>query len=893
MSTKTTAELLIEIFGLSGLPADEIESTVKMLIKNHGLTATDNDKNKILIKMAGQLPKMFSNQSQALDTIPKYFKYLSTDSEFEIVKSKTYPQIPPIHATLDPPLHTDISTKLTQLGRSQLYLHQVQTIELIRDGKNVLITTPTASGKSYGYVLPFLDAVKNDPSTTGLFIFPMNALMNDQFDKMSDFGIGAIKKYNGSVKSYQKKRISDNPPNALLTNPDQIHSSILRKHSEWTDFFKNLKFIVIDEIHNYQGLFGSNVSNTIFRLLNVVKKAGGNPQIICTSATIANAQAFAKKLAWDDFELVEWSGAGSPEKSHVMLDTINPEHRKVGQSEKGWVAGILKMYLEKSPGKILNDLVLSLCDNGFQSIIFVNSRLMADRMRDAVQELSSTYANVNPDMVCSYRAGLSDNERIRIERGIKNGHKKIIFTTSALELGIDIGSLDICVLYGLPKTSNEIWQRIGRVGRDFNKPAMTIILNSRSADDLYYFFNPDKFFATKDSPEEPVIFPLNETLRKLHLQCGYLEGMTKQDVTDQQIWDTIDKGKKAKSAYPSISVRNSRYELYKLFDGSGVEIGTLEPGRVSRELHPGAIRRIESKTYTFQNADYDEKKATFNELPNFEYYTHPVVDTTIKIQSTAKEEILRFGNYQLLIGHGKVEVNSSLGGYLRFYKDGREPRKSKFKSKNPQNLKTTGFWLTLAPNNSGAWCSLIPGFSNQRSFHILHSLEHLLHREIVEQGYCDTADIIGYTYEEYGGYSNPTIFFYDNYYKGLGLSQKIFNQIEKLITRAIIRIMGCTCFDGCPACINKRAYCGYNEKYTNKDLTKEFLNPLMLIQPKRSKYLDQTNSSKIFTQYASDKFNVGDEYSPGWKVLEKNDIEYIIENADGDIAYCTFEDGLY
>ena len=892
MKSKTVSQILIDYFELSELPAEEAEEMVQSTINTFGIEEGDNF-DKVLNKLTIQLPQFFPKQAQALNTVPKYFNYLSTDSQFEIVKSKHSHQSQPLYANLDPPLHTDISTKLSQLGRPLLYLHQVQAIELIRDGKNVLITTPTASGKSYGYVLPFLDAVKKDPSTTGLFIFPMNDLMNDQFDKISEFGIGTVEKYDGSVKSYQKKKIRDSIPNALLTNPDQIHSSILRKHSEWTDFFKNLKFIVIDEIHNYKGLFGSNVSNTIFRLLNVVAKAGGNPQIICTSATIANSQAFAKKLAWRDFELVKYSAAGSPEKYHVMLDTINPEHRKVGQSEEEWVAEILKKYLEKSPEKMLYDLVLSLCENGFQSIIFVNSRLMADRMRDVVQELSTTYANVNPDMVCSYRSGLSNNERIQIERKIKDGSKKIIFTTSALELGIDIGSLDACILYGLPKTSNEIWQRIGRVGRNFNKPAMAIILNSRSGDDFFYFFNPDKFFKTKDLPEEPVIFPYNEILRKLHLQCGYLEGMTKQDVNDLSVWDTIDTVKKAESAYPSLSVRNSKFELYRLLDGNGVEIGTLESERVSRELHPGAIRRIESKTYKFQNVDYDNKKATFIELPNFEYYTYPVVKTTVAIQSATKEEILNYGNYSLLIGYGEVDVNSSLSGYLRFYQDGRQTRKSKFKSKNPQNLKTEGFWLTLVPNKAGAWSSLIPGFSNQKSFHILHSLEHLLHREIVEQGYCDTADIIGYTYEEYGGYSNPTIFFYDNYYKGLGLSQKIFNNIENLISKAIIRIMSCTCYEGCPACIYKRAYCEYNGKFTNKDLTKEFLKPLMLAQTKRSRYFNQTNSSIKFPSYSSDKFNVGDEYIPGWIVTEKTDVKYIIETAAGDRANCTFEDGLY
>ena len=784
----------------------------------------------------------------------------------------------------------DIVAKLTQQGRQQLYSHQVRSIDLIRQGKNVLITTPTASGKSYGYVLPFLDAVKADPQTRGLFIFPMNALTNDQFDKLVEFGIGTVAKYDGTVKSHEKKKIRNNLPNALLTNPDQIHQSILRTHANWTNFFKNLKFIVIDEIHNYKGFFGSNVSNILFRLLEAVKKAGGNPQIICTSATINNAKIFAKELAWVDFEEVNWSGSGSPEKYYVMLDSISPKGLKVGDSQEEWIAGILEQLQKRSPQSLLFDLLLSLGDNGFQSMIFVNSRLQADQFRDIVQTLSVKYSTLKPEMVCSYHAGLSNTERQEIEHAIKNGNKKLIFTTSALELGIDIGTLDVCVLFGLPKTSNEIWQRIGRVGRDPSKSALAIIVNSYSADDIYYFFNPDRFFDTQNQPEEPIIYPYNEALRKLHLQCGYYEGLQKQDIVDKHLWNTVDATIKSESAYPRIPIRNSWNDPIILLDDGGAEIGTLEYERAYRELHPGAIHRTATSNYKVKKLVLKERTAHLKEIEDVEYYTNPDVETVIDIGANPVEEILSYGKYPLLIGRGELEVNLSVGGYWRIYQNGGFPRRSKLKNNSERKFKTKGFWLTIPPKKAMLWNSIIPEFSEKHSFNIFHSIEHLLIREIAEMGYCDASDVISLTYADHYNYRNPIIFIYDNYHKGLGISDRISINIDDLIRRAYSRLVNCKCYDGCPVCIIKNSFCEHREDFTDKARAVLFLNSMTGKQPKRKKYISRNDSLKQFTTYGGDYFKVGDEYAHGWKVIEKSDDEYILENGAGDIAYVPYED---
>ncbi len=890
MSLQTVEEILIDLFKTTGHSPDEIKSTVKRLIKLTGLEDTDNDKNKIFNKMLTGIPRAFPKQAVQFSTIVNYFDHLINDPKYNITSHKQYPQNPPKHPSLSPPLHADIMTVLVKKGRQKLYSHQVLTIELIRQKKNVLITTPTASGKSYGYVLPFLDAVKADPQTRGLFIFPMNALTNDQLEKISEFGIGSVEKYDGTIKSHVKKRLRENPPNALLTNPDQIHQSILRTHDKWSDFFKNLKFIVIDEIHNYKGYFGSNVSNILFRLLNAVKMAGGNPQIICTSATIRNAKAFAKELAWVDFEEVNWSGAGSPEKYYVMLDSINHKKIKYGELDPDWIEKALDKIFNRAHIKLLSDLVLSLGDNGFQTMVFVNSRLQADILRDTIQTSSDGYSKLKPEMVCSYHAGLSNNVRQQIEQGIKSGDKKIIFTTSALELGVDIGSLDVCILFGLPKTSNEIWQRIGRVGRDPSKAALAIIVNSYSPDDIYYFFNPEKFFDTKGAPEEPVIYPYNETLRKLHLQCGSYEGLLEQDIEDKYLWGSIDTTNKPESAYPRIPIRNSWYDPISLLDDSGNEIGTLEYERAYRELHLGAIHRTETSNYKLKKLDFKERTAHLTEIENLEYYTVPDVETVIHLGANPVEEILQYGKYALLVGRGELEVTLSVGGYWRIYQDGRFPSRSKLNYNSERKFKTKGFWLTIPPGKAKAWDAPIPEFSEKHSFNVLHSLEHLLVREIAERGYCDASDIVSLTNKEHYHYRTPTIFIYDNYHKGLGICDRIFYNIEDLIRRVNTRLANCNCDEGCPACIIKNSFCEHKEGSTDKDRTLDFVKALSASQPRRTKYISRSGSLKQFSAYSEDHFEVGDEYEPGWNVVEKADDEYILEHQDGRLAYVPYED---
>ena len=293
-------------------------------------------------------------------TFSDYLNTLNDRSDLNLVLNNFEKVIKPKYGTLDPPLHKKISNQI----KHELYTHQVQIIDLIRKGKNVIIVTPTSSGKSYGYMLPFFESVIRNKDTRGIFLFPLNALTNDQYDKFKDFEIGTVKRFDGSTDSKEKQRIRSNPPNALLTNPDELHHSILRTHTQWKSFFKNLKYIVLDDAHIYRGYFGSNVANIMFRLNNVIKKAGGNPQIISTTATIADAKKFIEKLAWKDFEIVDTSGAGHPDRHFDMVETAFDEER----------------HPLSLPINILTDEAIKLAENGHQILVFCNTRNDVDSL---------------------------------------------------------------------------------------------------------------------------------------------------------------------------------------------------------------------------------------------------------------------------------------------------------------------------------------------------------------------------------------------------------------------------------------------------------------------------------------------------------------------------------
>ncbi|MCP5003541.1 MAG: DEAD/DEAH box helicase, partial [Planctomycetes bacterium] len=353
----------------------------------------------------------------------------------EIVHHKTIKSRAASYSDLSPPLPLPLQKALDSCRITNLYRHQTETITRVREKKNVIIATPTASGKTLAYNIPVLEAILDDPKSRAFYLFPIKALEQDQLRTVNELISGiegesitaAI--YDGDTTAYKKKKLRDNPPNIIITNPDMFHSSFLPYHSNWSDFFCNLKYIVIDELHTYRGVFGSHIAQVFRRINRVVAHYGGTPQYIACSATIPNPEEFAGTLTGLPFEVIGSSGAPEPDR-HFMF--VNP-------------AG--------SPHTEAASLVKRLLEHDLKVIAFTKSR--------KITELLHTWIiQQNPDSapyVSSYRAGFLPEERRTIEKGLFEGRIRAVISTSALEVGIDIGGLDVCILVGYPGTIINTW----------------------------------------------------------------------------------------------------------------------------------------------------------------------------------------------------------------------------------------------------------------------------------------------------------------------------------------------------------------------------------------------------------------------------------------------------
>ncbi len=791
-----------------------------------------------------------------------------------------------------------LSNDLKQHIPHELYTHQAEALDHYRQGENLVIVTPTASGKSLGYMLPFFEQVQIDPNATAIFIFPMKALANDQFGNFERLTIGKVSQavFDGDTDQDRKKAIKNNPPNVLYTNPDELHHSILYTASQWNNFFKNLKLIVLDEIHIYKGSFGSNVSNVISRLLHVVRSAGADPQIVCTSATIDNPLPFAEKLTSRKFHLINKSGAGIGEKYLAMIkpksDTDN-------------------IPLNTPPSIAVQESV-KFALNCHQVIVFVNSRSEADILANHAKLILDKVigpqpsndknkrnlpAKITPDQIVSgYHAGYSRDTRRNIESGIKSGHIKIVFSTNALELGIDIGTLDTCILFGIPPTNNEIWQRIGRAGRNANKPAVVLMINNGTAFDNYHFANPQHFLSSRNKPDSPIIDPMNSEIRKQQLNCGYFEGIRARDVKDKANCRAIDKTINKWWAYHRIQIRGGNPEPYTLEDETGKKIGEIDYDRAYRDLYPGALFEIDGTPYKYKHRDYKKRIFTLESLLQSDEFTTPFAEIDVRIDSaTAQESILKFGSHPLVIGHGEMELDKLVTSYN--LKNKLDPKFKQFKSiKYPDKWpteKVSGFWLAPLPGTEKDWETIIsdyPGVGSYSVFIIVHTIEHLLIRSVREMGFCDWSDLAGASSGQDPYTNAPSTIIYETQQKGIGLAKAINDNIEQLLEASLERLQNCPCIDGCPACTLTPPFCLERQGMLDKDLAELFLSALLKSTPTKSSFSRDSSDLDDALSVPRSTYEVGDQFQEGWNVYRVTDEGIIVQNKEGDIKVIPFED---
>lgn len=740
----------------------------------------------------------------------------------------------------EPQIQVEIQNTLKKAGIQHFYRHQTEAMEHIRKGENVIIATPTASGKSMIYNLTVLEALLRNKKIKALYLFPLKALEQDQFKNLS-FLLNELKKekeisvniYDGDTTPYMRSKIRNHVPEILFTNPDMLHRGIMAYHHKWQQLFENLSFVIIDEVHTYRGIFGSHMNQVIKRLQRICAIHGATPQFILLSATVHNPQEFGENLINEKLKIVDISGSPRPGQHVVFLNpTISPNF---------------------SAARLFAHCIQS----GFRTIAFTQSRKETELIHLWVSQLSSHLRK----KVSSYRAGFMPGERREIEKRLATGDLMGVVSTSALEMGIDIGYLDICLLVGYPGTIINTWQRSGRVGRS-GRESMLILIAKPDALDQYFMRHPDDLF--KRSYEAAILDPHNPYVIKAHLPCAAdEEPITLQD---ERFWpkdlavhlqDLEMAGRLVRSAdgestwyaarsrpHQHVNIRSAG-ESYTIFEKeTGQAIGTIDGIRAFKECHPGAVYLHKAVQYLVDRMDM-EKKDIIVHQSDLKYFT--------RIRAEKETEIIQVNRSkpagQFLVREGMVKVTEQITGYEKRALPGQELIGVLPLELPSQTFETVGFWIEIEP--------AIQKHVEAEGLHFMggiHAIEHGAIGIFPLFALCDRNDIGGICYTYHPQVEKSAIFIYDGHPGGVGLAQRGFEIILELLEKTLDHVRSCECDEGCPSCIHSPK-CGSGNKPLDKKaaiLTLELLTgqkPLQIPyndeepEPKKTKKEEQVIES--------------------------------------------------
>jgi DEAD/DEAH box helicase domain-containing protein len=686
-----------------------------------------------------------------------------------------------------------LKSALERRGISRLYTHQKSSYDQIMKGQSIVAVTPTASGKTLCYNLPVLQSIIDDPNARALYMFPTKALAQDQKSEINEL----IQEAELSINSYTYD--GDTPSNIrqkvrraghiVITNPDMLHSAILPHHTKWVSLFENLKYVVIDELHIYRGVFGSHVSNVIRRLKRICNYYGSDPVFICTSATIANPLELAEGLTEKDMVLIDNNGAPSGRKHFLFY---NPP-----------VVNI-PLNVRKSATLESRRLAGEFLKNKIQTIVFARSRVRVEILLTYLQELVKH--KLGPKAIRGYRGGYLPTERREIEKGLRSGEIYGVVSTNALELGVDIGQLQVCIMNGYPGTIASAWQQAGRAGRRHGE-SVVIMVASSSPLDQYVIQNPDYFF--NRSPETARINPDNLIILIDHIKCASYELPFKKGETfgaaeieeileylteERILHQNGDKWYWMNDAFPAhnISLRSASQENVVIIDQSDVAnvrvIGEMDTFSAMTLLHEEAIYLHQGIQFQVEKLDWEEKKAFVREV-DVDYFT----DANLAVQLSVLEQDWSRGNELTEIGYGDVSVRAMATIF------------KKIRFETHENIGSGPIFLPEEElHTSSAWISLnkeLSQFDDDRLEEALigtsQALKHIAPLFVM----CDPSDVHVVPQVKAAHNEKPTIFFYDRYPGGIGLSEKIYTGIEEILDQTKQMVMNCKCKDGCPSCI--------------------------------------------------------------------------------------------
>lgn len=780
--------------------------------------------------MAHALARRTEDAERALSTvdgIPARDGALLTDRlsrryHDRITGSFTLPGREGRYAPLPDDLPPALAAALRSRGIEQLYSHQAEAWEATRGGEHVAVVTPTASGKSLCYTLPVVAAAMTRRAKA-LYLFPTKALAQDQvaelleLNRAGDLGVKAFT-FDGDTPGDARQAIRLHG-DIVVSNPDMLHQGILPHHTKWAQFFENLQYVVIDEVHTYRGVFGSHVTNVLRRLKRICAFYGVSPQFILCSATIGNPQAHAEALIEDRVRAITESGAPAGDK-HVLLwnpPVVNPD-----------------LGLRASARSQSNRIARIAIKSGLKTLVFAQSRLMVEVLTKYLKDIFD-HDPRKPPRIRAYRGGYLPTERREVEKAMRAGEIDGIVSTSALELGVDIGALDVVVLNGYPGSVAATWQRFGRAGRR-QQPALGVLVASSQPLDQYVVRHPD-FFADA-SPEHARIAPDQALILFDHIRCAafelpfnagepfgpvdpvvFLEALAESGVIHQEgeRWEWIADSYPA-NAVSLRSVADGNFVVVDRSDGKQQIIAEVDYSAAALTLYEGAIHMVQSTPYQVERLDWEGRKAYVTRT-HVDYYTDSIDYTKLKVLDRFDGSPAGRGDSH----HGEVHVVRRVAGYkkIRYYTHeniGYGPV-----NLPDQELHTTAVWWQLPQATLGkAFASrqdALDGFLGAAyALHVVATVAVMADARDLQKA-VGNGDGAWFAVADQGGRGQlrgadgaeghvelqqafvPTVYLYDNFPGGVGLSEPLWQRQSELVMRAGELVQRCDCKAGCPACV--------------------------------------------------------------------------------------------
>ncbi|MDQ0299262.1 DEAD/DEAH box helicase domain-containing protein [Salibacterium salarium] len=692
-------------------------------------------------------------------------------------------------------LHEKLIRALMDKGITELYTHQYSAyVKSGYEKRNTVSVTPTASGKTLCYNLPVLQSILNNKESRALYLFPTKALAQDQKSEINEL-IDAMEEdiksftYDGDTAA-NIRQVVRKAGHVVITNPDMLHSAILPHHTKWVSLFENLKYIVIDELHTYRGVFGSHVANVIRRLKRIANYYGSNPVFISTSATIANPQELAENLTGETFDLIDNNGAPRGKKHFVFYNppVINEA-----------------LNIRKGATSEVNELASRFLNEKIQTIIFARSRVRVEVILSHLQELVKK--ELGPKSIQGYRGGYLPKQRREIENGLRNGDIMGVVSTNALELGVDIGQLQVCIMTGYPGSVASAWQQAGRAGRRQDESLIILVASSAPIDQ--YMIQQPEFFL-EQSPESARIHPDNLIILVDHIKCAAFElpfqdGETFDGVDVVEILEYLTeeqvlhhRGSKwywMNDAFPAhgISLRSASQENVVIIDQTDISnvkvIGEMDSFSAMTLLHEKAIYLHQGIQYQVEELDWEEKKAFVKEV-QVEYYT----DANLAVDLKVLEEDKTSSHPSFETAFGDVMVNAKATIFKKIKMTTFENIGSGTIHLPEEELHTNACWVTFPAHT-------VQEFGKQPLEQALIGLANVFRHIAPIHVMCDRSDLHVVPQMKATHSEQPTIFLYDRYPGGVGLSSAVYQLLPDILSDCKNLIKSCPCSTGCPSCV--------------------------------------------------------------------------------------------